>query len=60
MGKQSENSVVLKSIRRDVTEYLLNYNYLITTCLNTHNAIHYSEACPNVITERTPGDTKLW
>ena len=41
---------------RDVTEYLLNYNYLITTCLNTHNA----EICPNIINERTPGDTKLW
>lgn len=53
------NPIKIEDIR-DVTEYLLNYNYLITTCLNTHNAIHYSEVCPNVITERTPGDTKLW
>lgn len=53
------NPIKIEDIR-DVTEYLLNYNYLITTCLNTHNAIHYSEDCPNVITERTPGDTKLW
>lgn len=53
------NPIKIKDIRY-VTEYLLNYNYLITTCLNTHNAIHYSEACPNIVTERTPGDTKLW
>lgn len=53
------NPIKIEDIR-DVTEYLTNYNYLITTCLNTHNAIHYSEFCPNVITERTPGDTKLW
>ena len=53
------NPIKIEDIR-DVTEYLLNYSYLITTCLNTHNAIHYSESCPNVITERTPGDTKLW
>ena len=53
------NPIKIKDIR-DVTEYLLNYNYLITTCLNTHNAIHYSEACPSIVTERTPGDTKLW
>ena len=45
---------------RDVTDYLLNYKYLITTCLYTHNAIHYSENCPNTIIERAPGDTKLW
>ena len=44
----------------DVTDYLLNYKYLITTCLHTHNAIHYSENCPNTIIERAPGDTKLW
>ena len=53
------NPIKIEDIR-DVTEYLLNYNYLITTCLNTHNAIHYSEVCQNVIIERTPGDTKLW
>ena len=43
-----------------VKEYLTNNNYLIKTCLNTHNVIHNKEVCPSVITERTPGDTKLW
>ena len=45
---------------RDRTDYLLNPNYLICTCLNTHNAIHYGDRSPNIITARTRGDTCPW
>ena len=44
----------------DNTDYLLNPNYLITTCLNTHNAIHYGKRSPNIIVERSRGDTCPW
>lgn len=42
------------------TDYLLNPNYLICTCLNTHNAIHYGKRSPNMMTERYRGDTCPW
>lgn len=42
------------------TDYLLNPNYLISTCLRTHNAIHYGEQSPNIITERHMNDTCPW
>lgn len=46
----------------DVTEYLLNPEYLITVSHDTHNAIHYSDdrllfSQPAV---RTPNDTCPW
>lgn len=43
-------------------EWILDPNYLITTTHRTHNAIHYGKESvyPKVVTERTPGDTKLW
>lgn len=41
-------------------DYLLNPNYLISTCLRTHNAIHYGEQSPNIITERRMDDTCPW
>ena len=41
-------------------DYLLNPKYLISTCLRTHNAIHYGEQSPNIITERHMGDTCPW
>ena len=43
-------------------EDILNPDYLITTTLNTHNAIHYGDESllPKEFTERRPGDTKLW
>lgn len=44
----------------DNTDYLINPNYLITTSLNTHNAIHYGKRSPNIITERRIGDTCPW
>ena len=44
----------------ECTDYLTNPNYLISTCLNTHNAIHYGDRSPNIITERSRGDTCPW
>lgn len=41
-------------------DYLINPNYLISTCLRTHNAIHYGEQSPNIIHERHMGDTCPW
>ncbi len=53
------NPICIEDIK-DRTDYLLNPNYLITTCLNTHNAIHYGKRSPNIITERRRGDTCPW
>lgn len=43
-------------------EWILDPNYLITTSLQTHNAIHYGDVSllPRGPIERQPGDTKLW
>lgn len=43
-------------------ESILNPDFLITTTMLTHNAIHYGRdpASPRVMVERQPGDTKLW
>lgn len=43
-------------------EWVVNPEYLITTSLRTHNAIHYGDASllPRKPVERRPGDTKLW
>lgn len=40
----------------------LDPEYLITTCHRTHNAIHFGDESqlPRALTERRPGDTKLW
>lgn len=44
------------------TDNLLDPEYLITTSLRTHNAIHFGdkELLPRPFVERRPGDTKLW
>lgn len=40
---------------------ILNPEYLITVSHETHNAIHYGgEVYRYQMTERSPGDTKLW
>lgn len=41
---------------------ILDPEFLITTTHKTHNAIHYGDASllPRTLTERRPGDTKLW
>lgn len=46
----------------DSTENLLDPEYLITTSLRTHNAIHYGDKSllPRDFVERSAGDTKLW
>lgn len=43
-------------------EAILNPDNLITTTLDTHNAIHYGrvELISRRPIERTPGDTRLW
>lgn len=42
--------------------WILNPNYLIMTCKDTHNAIHYGDASllPKEFVPRRPNDTKLW
>ena len=41
---------------------ILDPDNLITTSLNTHNAIHYGDATllPKPLVERAVGDTQLW
>jgi hypothetical protein len=43
-------------------EWIFDPNYLITTSLQTHNAIHYCDKSqlPRGPIMRQPGDTKLW
>lgn len=43
-------------------ESILDPEFLITTTMITHNAIHYgrSPQSPRIMVERQPGDTKLW
>lgn len=43
-------------------DWILDPEYLITTSLQTHNAIHYGDASllPREPTERRPGDTRMW
>lgn len=43
-------------------EWIMDSNFLITTSLRTHNAIHYGDESqlPRGPIERKPGDTKLW
>lgn len=42
--------------------WILDPNYLITTSLQTHNAIHFGDESllPRGPVTRLPGDTKLW
>ena len=55
------NPITAKDICHS-TEFLLDPEYLITTCLRTHNAIHYSD--DSILYEepivRRPGDTCPW
>lgn len=55
------NPLTLDDIE-DSTENLLDPEFLITTSLRTHNAIHYGDKSllPRSFVERTPGDTRLW
>lgn len=42
--------------------WIIDPEYLITTTLRTHNAIHYGDRSllPTPVVERTAGDTRLW
>ena len=42
--------------------WVLDPEFLITTTLATHNAIHYGNVAslPRTLVERYPGDTNLW
>lgn len=55
------NPISPEDIRRGA-EWILDPEFLITTTLRTHNAIHYGDETqlPRVYEERKPGDTKLW
>lgn len=55
------NPVSLQDIE-DGREWILDANYLITTSLPTHNAIHFGDESllPRGPIVRQPGDTKLW
>lgn len=55
------NSITVEQVlNRD--PYIFDPEYLITTSINTHNAIHYGDEnqLSKVCLERKPGDTKLW
>jgi hypothetical protein len=46
----------------DGLEWIVDPEYLVTTCERTHRDIHYARRrlVPGVVLERSPNDTKLW
>lgn len=55
------NPIRLEDIEQ-VTDNLFDPEFLITTSLRTHNAVHYGDKrqLPRSLVERRPGDTRLW
>lgn len=55
------NPIMMEDIK-NATEFLLNPEYLITTCFRTHNAIHYGDESllVGVPIERRKNDTCPW
>lgn len=55
------NPMTAKDIKHG-EEWILDPEYLITTSRRTHNAIHYGDRnlLPHPLTERRPGDTRVW
>lgn len=55
------NPISIEDIERK-SDFLLDPEFLISTSLNTHNAIHYGDASqlPQPLVERTPFDTCPW
>lgn len=55
------NPITVEDIE-DATDNLIDPEYLITTALRTHNAIHYGDRSqlPRAFVPRSPGDTRLW
>lgn len=57
------NPIMLEDLlNKDKTELCMNPEYLISTSLQTHNAIHYGKelVAPTEIIERQPNDTIPW
>jgi hypothetical protein len=42
------------------SEDALDPEFLITTSYDTHQAIHFGSKTPDILSDRKPGDTKLW
>jgi hypothetical protein len=55
------NPVEIEDLRQ-ANDDIFDPEYLITTTLRTHNAIHFGDErqLPQPFVERRPGDTKLW
>lgn len=55
------NPLSLEDLRHG-RDWIIDPNFLITTSLQTHNAIHYGDESllPRGPIVRTPGDTRLW
>lgn len=56
------NPIGLDDIK-DASDYLLNPDFLVCVSKETHDAIHYGDGSllmQTKLTERSPGDTKLW
>lgn len=56
------NAITIDDIKRR-SRFLLDPEFLITTRLSTHNAIHYGDEgliLSSASVERSPNDTKLW
>ena len=55
------NPITIEDIEKE-SEYLIDPEFLITTVLNTHNAIHYGDASLLMLmpVERTRNDTCPW
>lgn len=55
------NPLTLEDIE-EATDNLLDPEFLISTALRTHNAVHFGDKSllPRPFVERRPGDTKLW
>jgi hypothetical protein len=55
------NPITMKDLK-DGEEWVIDPEYLITTSLRTHNAIHYGDdsQLPRGPVKRKFGDTKLW
>ena len=55
------NPIVLDDIIHH-EQWILDPEFLITTTKKTHNALHFGNRnmMPEVVTSRTPNDTRLW
>lgn len=56
------NPIAIKDIV-DKKDYILDPEFLVATCKDTHNAIHYGDVnllSQNVLVDRQPNDTCPW